>query len=98
MKLIKTLKNWYLDLTFSDQSYRNCVEVRNVFHRRANHHPACDLDPTVVEWLRANVDGRCWYDGSPAMVGPLVVAEDITLLVWFSRVEDAIKFKLTFSC
>lgn len=77
-------------------SGRNRTGIRHAFKRRAPSHPTCEVRPEILEWLKEQVEGRYWFMYSAHEFSPQVVAEELEFVVWFSRVEDAIKFKLSF--
>jgi hypothetical protein len=88
--LRKAIRDWWLDSTFKRDPMRNEVFVPDREQRL--HKPyrgllICTLTPDVREWMSENIDGeyRIW-----CLLGHSVGAS-------FSRVEDAVKFKLRFS-
>lgn len=94
------IRNFWLDATFlleemaDRRIMRNCVGVKNVWRRDGPHKTSVHADPAVVQWLKDNVEGLYRTRGDITDLSPSITAEEATYLVWFSRYEDSIKFKL----
>jgi len=77
--------NWWMDLLFKWNSNRNLVKVADICEV-AQFHPDLGfrLRPKYQEWFDHNIEGKFTVFRQPNSVS-------------FSRMEDAILFKLTFA-
>jgi hypothetical protein len=89
--------DWFRDFTFTSSSTRNAVRLANAFWWRAPSHPAIDLKPEIEYWLEDNVTGKYRILFTTKMLSPNRDPLDEYCTVYFSRVEDAIQFKLAFA-
>lgn len=90
--------DWFRDFTFSitGASTRNAVRINNAFWWRAPSHPAIDVKSEITDWLEDNVAGRYRVMYTTRMLSPNRDPLAEYWPVFFSRVEDAIQFKLVF--
>jgi hypothetical protein len=99
--MIRLIKNWWYDTLFlclfDPAVNKNMVTIQNAFIRRLPSHLDTVLRPEIVEWLQTEIEGYFWHGGNLISVDPTLTAEEVWFSIWFSRPEDAIKFKLTFS-
>lgn len=91
------VRDWFRDFTFTSSSKRNAVRITNAFWWRAPSHPAIDLKPEIECWLEDNVQGRYRVMFRTKMLPPQRDPRAEYCTIFFSRVEDAIQFKLAFA-
>lgn len=73
------------------------VCMSNVLVRYGPHHTKCVIRPEVDSWIDNEMEGRCYIEHKELDVSPKIKAEDVKMSFWFSRPEDAVKFRLTFA-
>jgi hypothetical protein len=88
--LRKSIRDWWLDRTFKRDYKRNEVFIRDREQRLYKLYRGLLIGtatPEVREWMNENIEGkfRLWCQ------------EGYGVSASFSRVEDAVKFKLRFS-
>jgi hypothetical protein len=97
--MIAALKNLWLDATFNTKiPVRNMVTISNALVPRdvLSMNPVNPIKPEIHKWLRANVQGAYCFCNDGTEYGWFAFAHEIIIILGFSRMEDAILFKLTF--
>lgn len=98
--MITALKNLWLDVTFNTKMpVRNMVAISNALIPREvlSMDPVNPIKPEILKWLRVNARGAYCFCNDGTEYGWFAFADEIIIMLGFSRMEDAMLFKLTFA-
>jgi hypothetical protein len=95
--MIKAIRNFLLDQYLGVFTHGTMVEMQNLLVREGPHRLKCKLRPDVESWIDDDMEGRCYIEHKDLDVNPNILVESVFLKIWFSRPEDAVRFRLTFA-
>lgn len=95
--MIKAIRNFLLDQYLGTLSTGTEIVMANMFTRKGPHSIKCIIRPEVDDWFDNEMEGRVYIEHMELDIAPHIQAETLTCHLWFSRPEDAVRFRLTFA-